>query len=151
MLFRSTGYTATGFWAGLTLGRITLPALNQFVGEKRIIFVYIGIAVCMELIYWFVPHLIVDAVAQSFVGLLLGPFYPNAISVVSKILPRSLHTSAIGFMSGIGASGAALFPFIVGALSQKWSTIVLPGTVIVLLAGQALLWAFVPTVKRRGD
>lgn len=42
----------------------------------------------LEFTIWFVPNLIGNAVAVSFVGLLLGPFYPIAMNVISGLLPR---------------------------------------------------------------
>jgi hypothetical protein len=42
------GYVATGFWAGITFGRAISTPLNNFVGEKRVIFLYLGLAICLE-------------------------------------------------------------------------------------------------------
>lgn len=46
--FRRAGYVATGFWAGITLGRAISTPLNNFVGEKRVIFLYLALAICLE-------------------------------------------------------------------------------------------------------
>lgn len=45
------GYIVTGFWGGITLGRAVLPALNVWVGEKRIIPYYIVAGVALEVSY----------------------------------------------------------------------------------------------------
>ena len=44
----SAGYVATGFWLGLTVGRAILNPLNRLVGEKRIVYVYLLLALALE-------------------------------------------------------------------------------------------------------
>lgn len=41
----SSGYISSGFFGGLTLGRIALVWINKRVGEKRILYVYAIIAI----------------------------------------------------------------------------------------------------------
>ncbi|KAH8927776.1 MFS general substrate transporter [Atractiella rhizophila] len=145
----SAGYVATGFWAGITLGRLLCPKLNMFVGEKKIIFYYLGIAIALEFTIWFVESLPGNAVAVAVVGFVLGPFYPNAMSISVKILPRSLHSGAIGFIAAFGQQGAALFPFITGALAQRYSTNVLQPIILILCVTMAGLWCFVKIDKKK--
>ena len=73
----------------------------------------------LELIVWFVPSLIGDAVAVSIVGVLLGPIYPIVTNEASRILPRWLLTGAIGWIAGFGQAGSAVLPFMTGALASK--------------------------------
>lgn len=72
----------------------------------------------LEIIVWFVPSLIGDAVAVSLVGLFFGPIFPIALSTSRKIIPRWIFTGAIGWITGIGQAGSAAIPFITGALSD---------------------------------
>lgn len=51
-------------------------------------FLYIALALGLEFVIWFVKDLIGNAVAVSLVGFVLGPFFPIAISVAGKLLPR---------------------------------------------------------------
>jgi len=44
----SAGYVATGFWAGIALGRLALPRLNLLIGEWPVVFIYVGIAIGLE-------------------------------------------------------------------------------------------------------
>ena len=94
--------------AGLTLGRVALLWVNQKVGERKIIFVYLllgigwvhtayhGITVTLlimhrlELTIWFIPSLIENAVAVSLVGMMLGPMYPIVMSQSGRIIPRKV-------------------------------------------------------------
>lgn len=53
------------------------------------------------------------------VGFFIGPFFPSCVSLASKVLPRKMHPTAIGFMSAFGAGGGALFPFLLGQIAGK--------------------------------
>ena len=90
------GYVATGFWGGLTLGRLVLAeAVNKF-GERRSVFILIAIALVMQILFWFVSNIIADAVLISILGFCIAPFFPVGVSVMTKLLPRELHVAAIG-------------------------------------------------------
>jgi fucose permease len=41
----SSGYVSSGFFGGLTLGRVALLWVNQKVGERQVVFVYSAIAI----------------------------------------------------------------------------------------------------------
>lgn len=90
------GYVASGFWAGLMVGRIVLADIVHKLGERRMLYVLILLALAMQLVYWFVPNIITDAIAVSLLGFFIAPFFPVGISVLSKLLPRELHVASIG-------------------------------------------------------
>lgn len=60
--FNSAGYVASGFWAGLTVSRAISPPLNAWVGEQRIIYIYLALAICLEIAIWFGKNFIGNAV-----------------------------------------------------------------------------------------
>lgn len=74
----------------------------------------------LQLITWFVPSVVGDAIAVSLIGLLLGPMYPLVMAHSRKIIPEWLVTASISFMVGIGQSGSAILPFATGAIVGKW-------------------------------
>ncbi|KAL8710351.1 MAG: hypothetical protein Q9220_005121 [cf. Caloplaca sp. 1 TL-2023] len=104
----SSGMTATGFWLGLTVGRVTLGFITPKIGERLAVSIYLLAAVGFELIFWLVPQFIVSAVAVSLVGFFIGPIFPSTIIAVTKLLPPEMHVAAIGFSAAIGGGGAAL-------------------------------------------
>ncbi|OBZ67359.1 Bypass of stop codon protein 6 [Grifola frondosa] len=115
----SAGYISSGFFGGLTLGRVGLLWVNQKIGERRVIFLYAILAIGFELVIWLVPSLIGGAVAVSFVGVLLGPIYPIVMNHSSRILPPWLLTGCIGWIAGFGQAGSAFLPFLTGALASR--------------------------------
>ncbi|KAG6908941.1 hypothetical protein DXG01_002720 [Tephrocybe rancida] len=100
----SSGYISSGFFGGLTLGRVGLLWFNKLVGEHRVIVVYTAIAIVLEITIWFVPSIIGNALAVSAIGLVLGPMFPVMVSHASKVLPRWLMTVCIGWITGIVTS-----------------------------------------------
>ncbi|CAE6427127.1 unnamed protein product [Rhizoctonia solani] len=68
----SSGYVSSGFFAGLMLGRLVLLWVNQKLGERRAVYLYSCLIIGLEFVVWFTPSLVLNAVAISIVGLLLG-------------------------------------------------------------------------------
>ncbi len=119
------GYVTTGFWAGLTIGRFTLTHLATRVGEKSFVFAMTIGCIIFQLLVWLVPSIIGESVAVAIVGLLVGPVYPSAQTIFTRLLPGSLQVFAIGFISSMGSSGGAFVPFFTGLIAQQVGTFVL--------------------------
>ncbi|KAF8751683.1 MFS general substrate transporter [Rhizoctonia solani] len=70
----SAGYISSGFFGGLMLGRIGLLWLNEkaSVGERRVVYAYILLAVGLEMTVWMLPNLFGNAIAFALVGVLMG-------------------------------------------------------------------------------
>ncbi|KAI5123263.1 hypothetical protein M0805_001352 [Coniferiporia weirii] len=145
----SSGYVSTGFFGGLTLGRVALLWVNEKVGEHLIIFIYTALALGLELIVWLVPSLIGDAVAVSFVGFVLGPMYPILMNETGRLIPPWLLTGSIGWIASFGFAGSALFPFITGTLASRFGIVSLQPVLIILMALMFIMWAMVPNGSRR--
>jgi fucose permease len=169
----ASGMTATGFWMGITVGRIVLGFVTPRLGEKLAIAVsilslsmlpfeldtaeclltptqiYLPLTMAFELVFWLVPQFYVSAVAVSFQGFFLGPLFPAAVVATTKLLPRPLHVSAIGFAAAFGGSGAAIFPFAVGAIAQAKGVQVLQPIILALLGAILGLWLGLPRMHRK--
>jgi fucose permease len=105
----------------------------------------------LELLFWLVPQFYVSAVAVAFQGFFLGPLFPAAVVAATKLLPRHLHVSAIGFAAAFGGSGAAVFPFAVGAIAQKKGVQVLQPIILALLGVILGLWLGLPRIGRKSE
>ena len=103
-----SGLSATGFWLGLTVGRVILGFVTPKIGERLSVIIYLIIATGMELLFWLVPQFIVSAIAIAIVGFFIGPFFPAAVLMTARLLPKELHVASIGFASALGGGGAAL-------------------------------------------
>lgn len=155
------------------VGRIIANPLTIRIGEKRALYCYLTIALALEVsvashinslvkqahfplfftqfAIWFADSLVGNAVVVALIGVLIGPCYPVAISVLTKVIPRRLHATSIGFCASFGQIGAAVFPFAVGALAQQFSPAALQPVMIVLFAIQMALWFLVPAPPQKKD
>ena len=147
------GYVTSGFWGGITVGRFVLShPCHKYVGEKRSVFFLVLGASAFQLLVWLVPNVIGEAVAVALVGLLLGPIYPCATAVFSKLLPsHQLLIPSLAIISALGSSGGAVAPFFTGLLAQEVGTWVLHPICIALFGGMVGCWAALPRVRKREE
>ncbi|KAF9650312.1 MFS general substrate transporter [Thelephora ganbajun] len=115
----SSGYISSGFFGGLTLGRVGLLWVNRLIGERSAVFLYGILIMVLEITIWKIPSLTGNAVTVSFVGAFLGPMFPIVINHASKVLPHWLLTGSIGWITGFGQTGSAVLPLVTGTLAQR--------------------------------
>ncbi|RSM19413.1 hypothetical protein CDV31_001838 [Fusarium ambrosium] len=147
----SVGYVTAGFWAGITLGRFLLSGPAHRIGEKPFVYGLTIGALAFQILVWFVPNIIGNAVAVSIVGLLLGPIYPCGAAVFMRRMSRREVLSGIGTISACGSAGGAVAPFITGLLAQAAGTFVLHPIVIFLFLVMLLCWYFLPEEEKRDE
>ncbi|KAI0789470.1 MFS general substrate transporter [Abortiporus biennis] len=145
----SSGYISSGFFGGLTIGRVVLIWVNKKVGERRIVFLYTVLCIGLEFVVWFVPSLIGDAVALSIIGMLLGPIYPIVMSYSSRVLPPYLLTACIGWIAGVGTAGAAALPFVTGALAGAKGIKSLQPLMVAMMSFMFMVWILIPNSPPR--
>lgn len=145
------GYVTSGFWGGITLGRFILVAPANKLGARTSLVVLVALTAGFQFMVWFLPNVIGDAVAVAFIGFLLGPIYPCATGVFSKLLPSHLQITSLGFISSMGSSGGALAPFFTGLLAQKVGTVVLNPICITLCVVMEVAWVGLPRVMKRTE
>lgn len=145
------GNVTAGFWGGITLGRFLLAQPAKRIGEKVSVFGLVVGAAAFQLLVWLVPNVIGDAVAVSVVGLLLGPIYPCAMTVFSRLLPREIQISSLSFISAMGSSGGAIAPFFTGLLAQRLGTVVLHPIAIALFVVMEISWGLLPKLVKRTE
>ncbi|KAI0703690.1 MFS general substrate transporter [Cerioporus squamosus] len=143
----NSGYISSGFWAGLTVGRIALLWFNKKMGEWRVIFIYVLLVLGLELVVWLVDSLLPSAICVAFVGFFLGPIYPIVMNHAGTIIPEELISGSIGWISSFGAAGAAAFPFITGAVASGTGIGSLQPLLISMMGLLLVIWAFVPRTR----
>lgn len=90
------GYISAAFMGGTALGRFLLAEPTFRFGEKRMLLLYALISLGLQVVFWRVPNIVVDAVTVSFIGFLLGPAFATGVSVGSKLIPQELQASGLG-------------------------------------------------------
>ena len=76
--------------------------------------------------------------------------FPAAVIAATKLLPPHLHVNGIGFAAALGAAGACVLPFAVGAIAQAKGVQVLMPIVLAMLVADAVVWAFLPRLRKGG-
>ncbi|OJT08117.1 hypothetical protein TRAPUB_972 [Trametes pubescens] len=69
----------------------------------------------------FFGDLLAGAISVSFVGFFLGPIYPIVMNHAGAVLPPELISGGVGWIASFGGAGAAVFPFIAGAIASRTS------------------------------
>jgi fucose permease len=135
-----SGAAVSGYWLGLTLGRLTLANLAQRVGRKRLIQGCLAGVLLGVMLIWLAPNGGVAAAGLWLTGFSLGPIFPTTIALMSTLVPARLLPSAIGFLASLGSMGAAFFPWLAGALAQRLGLWVLLPYVMALTLAMLGLW-----------
>lgn len=143
-----SGVTATGFWLGITLGRVILGFVTPKIGERLAVIIYLAAAIVLQLIFWLVPNFVVSAVVVAIQGFFMGPLFPAAIVAAAKLLPKKLHVSSIGISSAVGGAGAALLPFATGAIANSKGVSTLQPIILAFLVCQLGFWLLLPKFPR---
>ena len=133
------------------MGRFVLTPLAHRLGEKRAVIGLIVAAAVFQALVWAVPNIISNAVAESLVGLFLGPVYPCATAVFSKLWPRDIQLSGLALVASMGSSGGAFVPFVTGLMAQRLSTVVLHPIVLFSFGMMMMSWLLLPKIEKRDD
>ena len=145
------GLCASGFWVGMATGRVSLGFVTERYGERICVTVYIALAIVLQIALRFVGNVAFSMVAIVFLGFFLGPLFPAGVVMVTKLLPRDLHVSAIAIAAAVGQFGGCFAPFAVGAVAQYWGVQVFQLVIIGLLLLVLFFWLSFPRVKPRGN
>lgn len=147
----AVGNVTAGFWGGIAVGRFLLSPVAYRIGEKVSVAVFTLGCLGFQFLVWFVPSVVGDAVAVAIIGLLLGPVYPCATAVFSRLLPRNLQLTSLGFISSAGSSGGAVWPLATGLIAQKKGTWVLHPICIGLYGAMVCSWFLLPKERKRDE
>lgn len=144
----SAGYVTSGYFGGITIGRVILIPVTRALGMSNAIFIYTIIAIALEVVIWTTKSIVGNAVLYAIIGILLGPMYPIVMVVVGRIIPDKLQGGAIGLIASLGQVGSAIIPFMTGGVAQHTGIWVLQPLMLSLMAGWLIFWVFVPRTQK---
>jgi fucose permease len=135
-----SGWVVSGYWFGLTLGRVTLAHAAERIGNRALIQLCLaGVVPGLSLI-WLVPLQPIAAGGLLLTGFCLGPIFPTTIALMPGMVPARLVPSAIGFLASLSAVGGSLCPWLAGNLAEHLGLWTLLPFVIALTGGMLGLW-----------
>jgi fucose permease len=134
------GYTVSGYWLGLTLGRFVLSpvaARLRWTAVRLAFACLFGVMFATALL-WAAP---VTAVAAfALLGFFLGPLFPTTMAVAPSLATDELAPTTIGLLNGVSVLGGSLLPFLAGALADWTGLWTLPPYALALAAVQLAIW-----------
>ncbi|WWC87139.1 uncharacterized protein L201_002025 [Kwoniella dendrophila CBS 6074] len=145
----NAGYVSSGYFGGLTIGRVVLIPVTKRFGNYYSTYVYSGFVLVLSIVIWFTHSIIGNAICFSIIGIFLGPMYPIVMNVVVEILPGELQGGTIGWTASIGQAGSAIMPFMVGAISEKHGVWILQPFTVAFMVADIFLWFLVTRSSRQ--
>jgi fucose permease len=139
------GYTVSGFWLGLTLGRFLLGPFATRVGwtPAGLIFACLFGTAGMTLLVWLVPGPVGASIGLVLLGFCLGPIFPTTMAMAPNLTEARLVSTAIGVANGVSVLGGALLPWLAGVLIEVSGAWTLLPYLLLLALVQMVVWRMV--------
>ena len=144
------GYSVSGYWLGLTVGRFLISPIAARIGATTASMMYaclIGVAAATTLA-WLSPLAILASVALMLLGFFLGPIFPTTMAIVPQLTEERLTPAAIGVLNAGSTVGGSALPWLAGAISQATGIWTLLPFTLALGALQFAAWR--PLARRIG-
>ncbi|MBV9380094.1 MAG: MFS transporter [Streptosporangiaceae bacterium] len=144
------GYSVSGYWLGLTLGRFLISPVASRMGASVATMMYACLAgvTAAAMLAWLSPAAVVASVALVLLGFFLGPVFPTTMAIAPQLTRASLVPTAIGVMNAASVVGGAALPWLVGAIAQgagMW--VLLPFTVTLAVLQFATWWPLANRIR----
>ncbi|THF69443.1 MFS transporter [Deinococcus sp. Arct2-2] len=120
-----SAFILSGFWAGLTLGRIITGAVGARVSPPRLV---LGSAVFVTLCAVAATRPALAPASYLLAGLALGPIFGTTLAWMTRTLPARL----IPFLLVAGSAGGILMPILLGVLYSRSGPAAVPAALAVL-------------------
>ncbi|GAB3881435.1 MFS transporter [Microbispora bryophytorum] len=141
------GYTISGYWLGLTLGRFLISPIATRLGMTATGMTFLCLAgvTLSTMLAWLVPGAAMASVSFVLLGFWLGPVFPTTMAVAPRLTVARLVPTAIGLINGVSVVGGAVFPWFTGAIAQGIGAWTLPPFAVALALLQLVIWWLVTT------
>ncbi|MEI7554379.1 MFS transporter [Candidatus Chlorohelix sp.] len=137
----TAGWMVSGYWLGLTMGRMLLAFLVERMGKRLLVQYCMAGSIAGIILIWFSTGGVLSALGLWITGFCFGPLFPTTLSIVPEYMPQRLLTGAIGFISSIAYCGAALFPWMAGNLMQSAGLWTLFPFCFLTLSAMFIMWS----------
>jgi fucose permease len=146
------GYTVSGYWLGLTIGRFLISPIATRLGLSAVGMMHACMAGCAvsAALAWLVPGTAAASVGLALLGFFLGPIFPTTIAVAPDVTVARLVPTAIGVMNAGSVAGGSALPWLAGAMAQgigAWT--LLPFALVLALVQWLVWWRMVAQMRVR--
>lgn len=130
------GYSISGYWLGLTLGRLGMGQMVKYLGAVRNVDCSLMLLFAGLMIWWLLPERIWSL---ALIGFALAPIFPTTIWLVPQRLPRTTVPVIMGFLTSFGSLGGATLPSFAGWMSQQIGWSIFPALMLFLVVLMVIL------------
>jgi fucose permease len=135
------GYTVSGYWLGLTLGRFLISPLAARFGASTAAMIYACLAgvTAAATLAWLLPSA-PACVALGLLGFFLGPVFPTTMAIAPRLTRAALVPAAIGVMNAASVVGGSALPWLAGTIASGAGMRVLLPFAVALALAQFAVW-----------
>jgi len=114
------GYSVSGYWLGLTIGRFLISPVAARAGVSTVGMMYACLAgiTAAATLAWLSPTAAAASAALVLLGFFLGPVFPTVMAITPRLTTPRLAPTAIGVMNAGGIIGGAGLPWLAGLIAQ---------------------------------
>lgn len=123
------GYSISGYWFGLTIGRVATGLTIKRLGAIRALDVSFSLLIVGIACWWLLPQ---QLWPLPLMGFALATVFPTTIWLMPQRVPPALVPAAIGFLASFGSLGAATIPMLLGWIADLAGVGVIPGLLLPL-------------------
>ncbi len=139
------GWLVSGYWLGLTVGRVAIAPLAHKLGSKGIINTCLIGVVCGLFIFNLITLSLTSGFGLLLTGFCLGPILPTGFAFLSNVVPAHLLMGSISFIASLSSLGKALFPWLAGNVAEGLGLEMFLPYVIILAVAMVACWVVVLT------
>ena len=114
----AAGLAVSGYWAGLTLGRLAAYAAAARLGPLRLLHGSIAVTVAALALYWWGSSAPSGVVALAVAGVGLGPIFPSLVALTPKRVGEAAASRVVGLQIATASAGGSLGPAAIGVALQ---------------------------------
>jgi fucose permease len=136
------GYTVSGYWLGLTLGRFLISPVATRLGVTAAGLMYACMAgiTGAAALTWLLPSAAAAGAGLVLLGFFLGPIFPTTMAVAPQLTDARLVPTAIGVMNAGSVIGGSALPWLAGAIAQGAGIWTLLPFAVTLALLQLAIW-----------
>ena len=124
------GYSLSGFWFGLTMGRFFMGKWIRHLGAIRTIDVSVTLLLLGLLAWWLLP---IQWISLPVIGFSFAAIFPATIWLMPQRVNAAIVPAAIGFLTSVASLGSATIPTLMGWIADQTSLTIIPALFIPLV------------------
>lgn len=134
------GYSVSGYWSGLTIGRFAMGQMVGWLGAIRTIIYSLALLLISSIVWWLFPAQLWSLFVMGFA---LAAIFPTVIWLVPQQVEAALVPSAIGFLTSIASLGAATIPTGLGWIANQAGLETIPMMIVGLTMAMIALQVWI--------